>query len=408
MSGFPVDQWVREKTGGDLAAWQLKKLNETLSAAQKSRWYGGRVPGRVDTLEELQTIPTMCADHLREQGTGLLCVPQTEVCRVVSIPTSGSSGAPKRVYFTEEDQELTVDYFQHGLSVLVRPGDSMLVCYPCVAEGGLGRLICRGLERIPARAVPWGVISSLEEAGMVLEREQIETLVGFPVQILALAKYCAGRQLRCNVRAVLLSADGAVPALKEELRRLWGCEVYEHYGMTEMGLGCAVDCHAHMGLHIRENDLLLEVVDEGGRPLPDGVEGELVFTTLTRRAMPFIRYRTGDRAAILPGACPCGCALKRMTPPRRAGGGRLRLSDWDEKLLPLPGLSDFALAAAGDTVRLTVETQLGYPRLNADLVEELARSLLPPGMKLSITIRQEADRLALHPGCKRVVREASL
>ena len=403
MTPFPPGSWAVERAGGDLAAWQLSRLNRTLALAQRSRWYRERLPERVESLAELAELPLMSAEDLRAQGMALACVPQREVARVVTLPTSGSTGAPKRVCFTEADQELTVDYFHHGLSVLVRPGDRMAVCYPCTSPGGLGALICRALARIPAVPVPLGLITDLKAAGELLEREGIETLVGFPVQLLALAKYCAAQRLHCRVRSVLLSADTAVPAVIEALRALWGCEVFQHYGMTEMGLGCAVDCAAHTGLHIRENDLLVEVVDGAGRPVPGGTEGEVVFTTLTRTAMPFIRYRTGDRAALIPGRCPCGSALRRLTPPRRMDAGPLSLPDWDAALLPLPGLSDFRLTLAEHRVVLEAETQAGCPPLAPAQLEAAARPLLPPGLELEIRLLRRENMLTLHPGRKRVV-----
>ena len=182
--------------------------------------------------------------------------------------------------------------------------------------------------------------------------------------------------------------------------------MFEHYGMTEMGLGCAVDCAAHAGLHIRENDLLLEVVDGAGRPVPDGIEGELAFTTLTRTAMPLIRYRTGDRSALLPGRCPCGCAMRRIAPPRRMEGGALSLAAWDEALLPLPGLSDFRITLRGGEVLLEAEGQRACPALSAPALEEAVRHLLPRGMELQVRILCRENRLELHRGCKRTIGRA--
>jgi phenylacetate-coenzyme A ligase PaaK-like adenylate-forming protein len=89
--------------------------------------------------------------------------------------------------------------------------------------------------------------------------------------------------------------------------------VYEHYGMTEMGLGGAMACEKRDGYHPREADLLFEIIDPcTGEVLPEGEYGEIVFTTLTRQAMPFIRYRTGDFSRWLPGLCGCGSILKRL------------------------------------------------------------------------------------------------
>ena len=87
--------------------------------------------------------------------------------------------------------------------------------------------------------------------------------------------------------------------------------------MAETGYGVAVECARHEGMHIREADLLMEVVDGEGKGLDDGEWGEIVVTTLTRRALPLIRYRTGDEGRILPGPCPCGSVLRRLKNARR-------------------------------------------------------------------------------------------
>jgi phenylacetate-coenzyme A ligase PaaK-like adenylate-forming protein len=111
--------------------------------------------------------------------------------------------------------------------------------------------------------------------------------------------------------------------------------------MTEMGYGGAVACEARDGYHLREADLFVEVVDpETGRGVPDGVSGEVVFTTLAVSAMPLIRYRTGDLAHFLPEPCPCGSRLRRLgkIAGRRASGAvigqsiRLTISALDEAI----------------------------------------------------------------------------
>ncbi len=104
------------------------------------------------------------------------------------------------------------------------------------------------------------------------------------------------------------------------LEETFGCCVYEHYGMTEMGLGCAVSCGYGRGYHVREADLYIElinpitgqVVEGEGRKPGYSNYGEIVFTTLTRKGMPFIRYRTGDFSRWILEPCPCGSVLKRL------------------------------------------------------------------------------------------------
>jgi phenylacetate-CoA ligase len=170
-----------------------------------------------------------------------------------------------------------------------------------------------------------------------------------------------------SVRAVLLSADRLPGGLRRAVETGWGCTVYDHYGSTEMGLGGGVECAAHAGYHLREADLLFEVVSpETGGPVCPGERGEVVFTTLTRTAMPLVRYRTGDIAAFVPGACPCGSTLRLLGPVtgrlggevRLAGGAVLTIADLDAALLGLDGVADFAARVGNGDGRDALEVRL--------------------------------------------------
>ena len=190
--------------------------------------------------------------------------------------------------------------------------------------------------------------------------------MGIPVQVLALARRGVSQGRKLRLRSVLLSTDHVPRAIVSVLERAWDCRVFNHYGTTEMGLGGGVECAAHAGLHLREADLLFEVVDPlSGAPLPPGREGEVVFTTLTREAMPLIRYRTGDLGSFVAGPCPCGSRLRLLAHVRvrrsdvavLAGGERLSLADLDEALFAVDGALDFRarLGADGDGERLAIE-----------------------------------------------------
>ena len=115
------------------------------------------------------------------------------------------------------------------------------------------------------------------------------------------------------MRTILLAAQYISQADKDTIEDSWGIKAYEHYGMTEMGLGGAMACEERIGYHPREADIFFEIIDpDTGEVLPEGEKGEVVFTTLTRQAMPIIRYRTGDFSKWLPGDCACGSILKRL------------------------------------------------------------------------------------------------
>ena len=414
----PLDGWAGEMTGGDLAGYQLRKLNETLLAAQSGIYYRRTLPGRVESLSDLRLLPTIDSETLTQNGTGLVCVPQDAISRVVTLTTSGSTGAPKRIYFTEEDQELTIDYFANGLQTVVKPGETMAILMPCERPGGVGDLIARSLKRIPVSSVRYGLVSDLAPCAEMLGSRKPEALVGMPVQVLALARYCEAMGIKTGISAVLLSADHIPDIARRELRRIWGCRVYEHYGMTEMGLGGAIDCDAHDGYHIRENDLLFEILDEKGSPLADGVFGEVAFTTLTRRGMPLIRYRTGDISCMLPGRCGCGSELRRIAPIRgRIGrdivadcGTVIRMRDFDEVLFTMPCTSDFRLTASPreNLLKIEIEVQESIGKSSAEEITKLLqKSGLTGGLKVEIDITNRPNALSQWAGKRTVLSHST-
>lgn len=153
------------------------------------------------------------------------------------------------------------------------------------------------------------------------------------------------------------------------LEQAWPCTVYNHYGMTEMGLGGGVECAARRGYHWREADLYIEIVDPlTGTPVAEGESGEVVFTTLTRQAMPLLHYRTGDMSHFLPDRCPCGTCLKTLARVRRrirdiipiGTEAYLSMADLDEILFTFDTVLDFTatLENAGSKTCLTLHIRL--------------------------------------------------
>jgi phenylacetate-CoA ligase len=363
----PLEAWAAARLGvgegpptrAALEAAQLARLRETLAwAARQSPLYRERLAAAapLGSLGDLGTLPFTTAQDLRDEGERLLCVSQDEVSRVVTLQSSGTTGARKRLRFTAAEQESIVDFFQHGMSTLVGPGDRVLVLLPGPTPGSVGALLAAALARLGAEPVPHGFVQDLTAAAEAVRRSRPTSVVGAPVQVLALHRYAeevAGTPFR--PRTALLTTDHVPESLVRRLRDGAGIEVFEHYGMTEMGLGGAVDCEAHAGYHLREPDLYLELVDPAtGQVVPEGVPGEIVLTTLTRRGMPLVRYRTGDLSRFVPAPCPCGSALRRLdrvrgrtdarAVPCGPGGAAVTLPELDEALFALPELVDFSAA----------------------------------------------------------------
>ena len=279
-------------------ARRLDALNRQLAyAAARSPYYketlGALAP--LPSLDALSGLPFLDAEILRTQERRLVCVPGSEVARIVSLRSSGTTGAPKRLFFTRGDLERTVDFFAEGMGWMTAPGDAVAVLMPCSAPDGIGDLLCRALRRLGAEPLPLGVPSDPAAACAALTDARPAVLVGFPwlIRLLALLR----PSLR--PRAALLSADYIPATLPALLRAQWGCAAPAHFGMTETGYGCAVEHPCAPGMVLRADELIAEIVDpDSGAPLPPGRSGELVLTTLRREAMPLVRFRTGDRAVM--------------------------------------------------------------------------------------------------------------
>jgi phenylacetate-CoA ligase len=304
-----------------LAEWQLNKINEIIDYVKKhSPFYRKQFIGIPDKplsdLRDLRELPFTTSQDIRNDPMSFLCVSQDQIARVVTLQTSGTTHAPKRLFFTESDLELTIDFFHHGMSTLVKPGQKVLILMPGEFPGSVGDLLVKGLARMNVTGIVHGQVKDPKTALDLVMEHDIDCLVGIPVQVLSMARHKKGMEVgKGRIKSVLLSTDYIPKAIVFELRRVWGCDVFQHYGMTEMGLGGGVECRAFDGYHLREADLYFEIIDpETGEPFSEGQQGEVVFTTLTRKGMPLIRYRTGDRARFMANPCPCKSILCRMEP----------------------------------------------------------------------------------------------
>lgn len=395
----PLHSWLGRKLGlasgqepdpEAIARYQLAKLRESIihvrthSPFHRERLIG--LPeGFPDRLEDLAQAPFTTSQDLRLHHLSMLCVSLDQVARVVTLRTSGTTAQPKRVYFSDSDLELTLDFFHNGMSTMVEPGGCVLILLPGANPDSVGDLLARALVRLQVRALIHGPLGDPGAALAQAEACGADCLVGIPVQVLAMAEHPKAERLRGAVKSVLLTTDYVPQAIAARIRNAWGCEIFEHYGMTETGLGGGVDCRAHAGYHLRGADLYYEVVEpKSGAPLPAGKEGELVVTTLTRQAMPLLRYRTGDWGRLLPqDTCPCGGVTPRLNRVsgrlanhiRLAGGERLPLCLLDEAFFAVPGVMDYRarLHADGQTQRLELIVQARADE-STELIQKVKRA----------------------------------
>lgn len=418
MQITPLESWIAGKLGvtgkpaelmAGLRAWQLEKLNATLDhATRHSPFYRRLLQGcrPLASLAGLADLPFTTSAELSEQGLQMLAVSQGEVERIVTLRSSGTTGQAKRVYFTRSDLEYTKAFFRCGMSRMLKPGHRVLVLLPGELPDSAGRLLADALQEQNITCHVAGLVTDPGAIAARLVEEPFDCVVGIPVQVLGVVRHPLAAEVPSHrIGSVFLTSDYVPSALVEEIRQVWGCPAVNHYGMTELGLTCGVECHALDGYHLREPDLYFEVVDPiSGAVLRAGETGEVVVTTLTRLGMPLIRYRTGDLARFIAEPCPCGSVLPRLgkVQGRLAAridiGGSLKpgMSDLDEALFSLGGLLNFrAILMPLDTNRsalqLIIETSPGAERRTRDNIDRRLPTI--PALRAAVA----SGRLVLQP-----------
>ena len=401
MKRTNLDSWICEiealpdLTREGLETLQLKRLNKMLRRLKDRGGIYKDYPDELESLSQLQTQPFTTAEMLSANPGKFLLTSQREVSRVISGATSGTTGPAKRVFYTQTDTENTVGLFTAGISEMLSPGEKCFIAFPFTGPFGLGDLIAQAVERIggiPVRAgfgQPWGqMLARLEET-------RPETYIGFPVTLLSLIRLY-GESF--PIRRALVSGDACPVGVMEELEKALGSKLYPHYGSRECGLGGAVTCPAFEGMHLRENHIIPEIIDEAGNVLPDGEYGELVLTTIGADAMPLVRYRTGDYTRILP-PCPCGGITKRLdTVSRREG--EISIAELDSALFRIPELVDYRAAWDG---KLAIDAYGDIPSKEAVL---MAVKELYPQEKVCISVcPTDAAQRPVYLGKRHIIRE---
>ncbi len=300
MIWSPAEQLPR----GELRALQLERVQATFGV-------------ELDSFEQLAGLPFTDKSSLRDAYPyRLLRVPVGELARLHA--SSGTHGKPTVVGYTAADLEAWTELMARSMTLAgVRRG--MLVhnanTYG-LFTGGHG--FHQGAERIGAPVLPVSGGFTTRQA-MLLHDLGAQVLVATPSYALVIAQAVHDAEIDpadLQLRLGLFGGEPWTEGLREEIERaLPGLRAVNFYGLSEMcGPGVATEClEARDGLHVHEDHFIVEVVDpESGRPVDEGVEGELVFTTLLKEAMPLLRYRTGDIASVTFEPCSCGRTTARV------------------------------------------------------------------------------------------------
>ncbi|TCC11521.1 phenylacetate--CoA ligase PaaK [Kribbella soli] len=305
----------------ELRARQLSLLQATVRRAYENVPHYRSVldgvgfkPDDLQSLADLSRLPFTAKKDLRDNYPfGMFAVPRTEVARVHA--SSGTTGRPTVVGYTKNDLDNWADLMARSIRAAGgRAGDVCHVAYGYgLFTGGLGAHY--GAERLGCTVVP--VSGGMTERQVDLIRDfGARIIMVTPSYFLSIVDEMAARGLDPRDTSLRIGIFGAEPwteQMRTEVEERTGIHAVDIYGLSEvMGPGVAQECvETKDGLHIWEDHFYPEIIDPvTGEVLPDGSEGELVFTTLTKEAFPVLRYRTRDLTRLLPGTARPG--LRRM------------------------------------------------------------------------------------------------
>jgi phenylacetate-CoA ligase len=273
-------------------------------------------PAAIRSVDDLQQLPFTVKGDLRETYPfGMLAVPREQVLRVQA--SSGTRGKLTVVAYTHGDVETWAEVCARSLALGgTRPGDIVQNAYGYgLFTGGLG--IHYGAERLGATIIPMSGGNTLRQVAIMRDLGS-KVLCCTPSYALIVGEIMAQEGLTpadLELRFGIFGAEPWTEAMRLDIEERLGIQAVDIYGLSEViGPGVACECvEARDGLHVMEDHFLVEVIDPAtGEPVPDGQYGELVFTTLTKEAMPVIRYRTGDVSALIAEPCSCGRTTRRI------------------------------------------------------------------------------------------------
>lgn len=382
-------------------------------AAEHSPFYRELFRGAKD-VPRLESVPTVDKRVVSERNLDFLCVPRERVVEIVT--TSGTTGQPLLWMLTDSDlrrlgtnEKLSCECAGLTASDTVLVATAMDRCFIAGAAYWIG---LRELGCAVARVGPSSPAYVLE----VMQRLRPTAIVAVPsfLRLIATKAQESGIDLReGSVKKLVCIGEPirdrtfAANAAGRALETAWGAKLFSTYGVTELA-NSLCECAAGRGGHLHDQQLFVEVLDDDGRALPDGEVGEVVATTFGVEAMPVIRYRTGDCAALFREPCACGRATPRLGPI--VGRKHHRLKFKGVSLFPsalqavldeTDGIESFVIVAtAGDALSDEIEVLVHGGVSDAALREQLqARTKAAPRIRRAA--REEIESLQLPPNARK-------
>ncbi len=396
----------------DLEALQLERLQALVKRVyQKIPFYkesfdkAGVNPEDIKSLADLTKLPFTVKQDMRDAYPfGLFAVPRKDVVRVHC--SSGTTGTATVVGYTQIDLENWGDCFARALyGAGCGPDSTLQIAYGYgLFTGGLGAH--NGGERAGCTVLPMSTGNTKRQVRLMKDFD-VDCLCCTPSYALNIAEVAQEEGYDIHefpIHAGILGAEPCSEATRAEIEQKMGIQVYDIYGLSEvMGPGVACECEKQHGLHVCEDQFIIEILDPKTlQPVPDGEWGEVVFTTLCKECSPLVRYRTRDISRILVGECECGRTFRRMD--RIAGrtddmmilrGVNVFPSQIEEEIVSFPEIApqyQLILTTKGtlDHAELRVETVPDFPFDEIRRLEKLKKDLqkaLKENLQIAVDVK---------------------
>lgn len=370
----------------------VKRVYDNVPAYRKKMDDIGLKPENIKSVDDLSKLPFTYKQDLRDNYPyGLFACPMRDVVRIHA--SSGTTGKQTVVGYTENDLDMWAECAARALVAAgATPDDIVHVSYGYgLFTGGLG--IHAGAQKLGAAVVP---------ASTGNTRRQLQIFKDFGSTVLcctpsyamyladSLAEYGLTKE-DLKLKAGVFGAEPWTPGMRDQIEAKLGIVAHDIYGLSEIaGPGVAFDCECQNGLHINEDNFIPEIIDpETGEVLPYGEQGELVFTCITKKALPLIRYRTKDISSLCIEKCSCGRTLVRMS----------KVTGRSDDMLIIRGVNVFPSQV--ESVLLTIKEAAPYYQLvvdrknNLDTLEvrvEMNESLFSDSVKAVERIESEIHK----------------
>ena len=312
---MPLDEL--QKLQSERLKEQVKHVYENVAPYRKKMDEMGVKPEDINGIEDLHKLPFITKDDLRDEYPyGYVAVPLDECVRIQS--TSGTTGRRVVAFYTKEDLEVWEDCCARA--IVAAGGSNKDVCHVCYGYGLFtgGPGLNGGSHKVGCLTLPMSS-GNTERQLQFMEDLGSTIICCTPSYALNLGEAIKEKGIKDKIKlkAGIFGAEPWTEEMRHDIEDALGIKAYDIYGLTEIsGPGVSFECEAQAGMHIQEDHFIAEIIDpDTGEVLPEGSVGELVFSCITKKAFPLLRYRTRDLCILTREKCSCGRTHVRMKKP---------------------------------------------------------------------------------------------